>query len=89
MNNQTVLLPLYAVAAGTGSGGAYYIKGFAAFHVTAYRFASASWQISGGQICNKCIRGRFVEFVSLSKALELGNAPDYGTSVVRLTIGEP
>jgi Putative Flp pilus-assembly TadE/G-like len=87
MNNQTVLLPLYAVATGTGSGGAYYIKGFAAFHVTAYHFASASWQTSGGQICNKCIRGRFVEFVSLSQALELGGAPDYGTSVVRLTIG--
>lgn len=89
MNNQTVLLPLYAVAAGTGSGGEYYIKGFAAFHVTAYHFASASWQISGGQICNKCLRGHFVEYVSLSKALELGNTPDYGTSVVRLTIGEP
>jgi hypothetical protein len=85
MNNQTVLLPLYAVATGTGSGGAYYIKGFAAFHVTAYHFASASWQTSGGQICNKCIRGRFVEFVSLSQALELGGARDYGTSVVRLT----
>jgi hypothetical protein len=88
MNNQTVLLPLYAATAGTGSGGAYYIKGFAAFHVTAYHFASASWQASGGQICNKCIRGRFVEYVSLSQALELGSAPDYGTTVVRLTIGE-
>jgi Flp pilus assembly protein TadG len=89
LNNQTVLLPLYAVAAGTGSGGTYYIKGFAAFHVTAYHLSSASWQISGGQICNKCIRGHFVEFVSLSQALELGNTPDYGTSVVRLTIGGP
>lgn len=89
LNNQTVLFPLYAVATGTGSGGAYYIKGFAAFHVTAYRFPSASWQLSGSQICNKCIRGHFVKFVSLSQALELGSTPDYGTSVVRLTIGEP
>lgn len=85
MNNQTVLLPLYAVTAGTGSGGTYFIKGFAAFHVTAYHFASASWQLSGSQICNKCIRGRFVEYVSLSQALELGSSsPDYGATVVRL-----
>jgi Flp pilus assembly protein TadG len=86
--DQTVLLPLYAVATGTGSLGKYYVKGFAAFHVTGYHFASDNWT-SGGNIANKSIRGYFVKFVSLSQALELGGSSDYGTSVVRLSIGAP
>lgn len=84
MNDQTVLLPLYDIATGTGSAGKYYIKGFAAFHVTGYHFASISWT-TGGAVPNKAIRGYFVKFVSLSEAFELGSAPDYGTSVVRLS----
>jgi hypothetical protein len=84
MKDQTVLLPLYDVATGTGSSGKYYIKGFAAFHVTGYHFADISWT-SGGTIQNKTIRGYFVKFVSLSQAFELGNAPDFGASIVRLT----
>ncbi|MGO4228199.1 pilus assembly protein TadG-related protein [Arthrobacter sp. YAF34] len=88
MNDQTVLLPLYDVATGNGSSGKYYIEGFAAFHVTGYHFASNSWT-SGGTIKNKTIRGYFVRYVSLSDAFELGAAPDYGTSIVRLTLGAP
>jgi hypothetical protein len=84
MNNQTVLLPLYDWATGTGSGGKYYIKGFAAFHVTGYQFPSMGWT-TGAKVDNKSIRGYFVKFVSLSQAFELGNTPDYGTSVIRLT----
>lgn len=87
LQDQTVLLPLYAVATGTGSGGKFYVKGFAAFHVTGYRLSSDSWN-SGG-LANKSIRGYFVKFVSLSQALELGGTADYGTSVVRLSIGAP
>lgn len=89
MNDQTVLLPLYDVATGNGSSGKYYVKGFAAFHVTGYHFASNSWTTGGGSVPNKAIRGYFLKFVSLSQALELGNSPDYGTAVVRLTIGAP
>jgi Flp pilus assembly protein TadG len=85
MNNQTVLLPLYDIATGTGSGGKYYVKGFAAFHVTGYRFASIGWT-AGAKVDNKTIRGYFVKFVSLAQAFELGNTPDYGTSIVRLTL---
>ena len=88
LKNQTVLLPLYAVATGTGSGGKFYVKGFAAFHVTGYHFASDNWA-SSGSIPNKSIRGYFVKFVSLSQALELGSTPDYGTAIVRLTVGVP
>jgi Flp pilus assembly protein TadG len=89
LNDQTVLLPLYDIATGTGSSGKYYVKGFAAFHVTGYHFSSISWTLGGGSLPNKAIRGYFLRFVSLSEALELGSAPDYGTAVVRLTIGAP
>ncbi len=84
IQDKTVLLPLYDLATGTGSGGKYYVKGFAAFHVTGYHFASFNWS-TGGAVPNKAIRGYFVKFVSLSEAFELGDTPDYGTSVVRLT----
>ncbi|MDR6505358.1 pilus assembly protein TadG-related protein [Arthrobacter oryzae] len=85
LNDQTVLLPLYDVATGNGSSGKYYVKGFAAFHVTGYKFESHSWS-SGGTIKNKTMRGYFVKYVSLSDALELGSAPDYGATVVRLSL---
>ena len=84
LNNQTVLLPLYDVATGNGSSGKYYVKGFAAFHVTGYRFESHSWT-AGGNIKNKTLRGYFEKFVSLSDALELGTAEDYGTTVIRIS----
>jgi hypothetical protein len=84
MNDQTVLFPVYDEATGNGSEGKYYIKGFAAFHVTGYKFPKARWSDTG--LKNKSIKGYFVRFVSLSQALELGSAPDiYGTSVVKLT----
>lgn len=84
MNNQTVLLPLYDKAAGSGNNAGYFVKGFAAFHVTGYRFTSDGWPTGSG-LPNKSLRGYFVKFVSISQALELGTAPDYGASVVRLT----
>ena len=84
LNDQTVLLPLYDVATGEGSSGKYYVKGFAAFHVTGYKFESHSWT-SGGNIKNKTIRGYFVEFVSLSAALKLGGTEDYGATIVRIS----
>ncbi|SEP58300.1 pilus assembly protein TadG-related protein [Arthrobacter sp. OV608] len=85
MNDQTVLLPLYDIATGTGSSGKYYIKGFAAFHVTGYHFASISWT-TGTAVANKAIRGYFVKFVSLAEGFELGSTPDYGASIARLTL---
>ena len=84
MNDQTVLLPLYDLATGTGSSGKFYVKGFAAFHVTGYQFASISWT-TGGNVQNKTIRGYFVKFVSLAQAFELGSVPNYGATIVRLT----
>lgn len=88
IQDKTILLPLYAVATGTGSSGKYYVKGFAAFHVTGYHFSDEEWP-KADKLPNKSIRGYFVKYVSLTQALELGSTPDYGTSVVRLTIGAP
>ena len=84
MNNQTVLLPLYDKAADTGANAGYFVKGFAAFHVTGYNFADDDWPKKSG-LKNMTLRGYFVKFVSISQALELGTAPDYGASVVKLT----
>lgn len=84
MNDQTVLLPLFDLATGTGTAVKYYVKGFAAFHVTAYHFSNFNWS-TGSNIQNKMIRGYFVKFVSLSQAFELGNVPNFGASIVRLT----
>jgi len=84
MNDQTVLLPLFDLATGTGTAVKYYVKGFAAFHVTGYHFASYNWS-TGGTIQNKTIRGYFVKFVSLAQAFALGSVPNYGASIVRLT----
>lgn len=85
MNNQTVLLPMYDLATGTGSSGKYYIKGFAAFHVTGYQFASIGWT-AGPKVANKTIRGYFVKIVSLAQGFELGSTPDYGATIARLTL---
>jgi hypothetical protein len=84
MNNQTVLLPLYDKATGTGANAGYFVKGFAAFHVTGYNFADDEWP-KGSKLKNKTLRGFFVKFLSISQAIELGTAPDYGASVVKLT----
>ncbi|MGN7250717.1 pilus assembly protein TadG-related protein [Arthrobacter sp. SAFR-014] len=84
MNDQTVLLPLYDKTADTGANAGYFVKGFAAFHVTGYNFADDAWP-KGSKLKNKTIRGYFEKFVSISQALELGNATDYGASVVKLT----
>lgn len=84
MNDQTVLLPLFDLATGTGTAVKYYVKGFAAFHVTAYHFSNFNWS-TGSNIQNKMIRGYFIKFVSLSQAFDLGNVPNYGASIVRLT----
>jgi hypothetical protein len=84
MNNQTVLLPLYDKAAGSGENAGYFVKGFAAFHVTGYNFADDEWP-KKSKLNNKTLRGYFVKFVSISQALELGNAPNYGATIVKLT----
>lgn len=84
---RTVLLPLFDAAGGTGGGGWYGIHGFAAFRLTGYRFSgdpAFNWnnrpQCTGD---DRCVKGYFVEFVTLDTSFELGG-PDLGGRAVRL-----
>lgn len=88
IRDQTVLLPLFDTAMGNGSSGKYYVKGFAAFHITGYKFPSETWwSNSDGLKCNnKCIKGYFVKRISLSEALEIGNEHDYGALDIHLAL---
>lgn len=90
MQDATILLPLFEEAGGTGESGWFEVYGFAAFRVTAYRFACPSryrWNDGGGSCgstTSRFIQGYFTEFVTLDDAFELGG-PDLGGRVVRLT----
>ncbi len=86
MQNQTVLLPIFDVAGGTGSGAWYHVYGYAAFRIAGYYFNNSfAWnpRCSGN---NRCITGYFTRFVDLTEAFKYGtNAPALGVSVVSLT----
>jgi Flp pilus assembly protein TadG len=63
--NTVVLFPVYSDAVGNGTGGKYYIKGYAAFLLVGYNFPG----MSGGDQTglggtNNGIRGRFVSWVA-------------------------
>ncbi|GAB3544782.1 hypothetical protein GCM10027404_02070 [Arthrobacter tumbae] len=89
IKDRTVLFPLYDDERGTGNNAEFHIKGFAAFHVTAYHFATHDWALDGSSICNKCIEGYFKRFVTLDDAYTLSpSAPSNGTNVVKLTLGD-
>lgn len=85
----TVLLPVYSDLGGTGAGGWYTIRGFAAFQVLGYNFPGMSWnnQSYAGAHCKgtcKGLIGRFSTFVSLDDAFTRGGA-DLGASIVTLS----
>ncbi|MEI5584361.1 MULTISPECIES: pilus assembly protein TadG-related protein [unclassified Agromyces] len=83
-----------------GAHGEYYIEKFAAFTVTGFKTyggttayhgsSSPSFQGTGPDDCDKSgkcrgIRGYFVRWVAFDEAFELGDAPDGGITVVRMT----
>ncbi len=84
----TVYLPVYDGAGGTGHGGYYHLKGFAAFVVTGYAlpgFSAPSW-LTGKDYCKgtrKCIYGYFTQGL-IPSAGATGGSP-MGASVVSLT----
>lgn len=86
LQNTTVLVPIYDLAAGTGSNAVYRIYGFAAFRLTGYYFAG---QYGWNNPCNgnnRCIRGYFTNYVDISTAYETSpTAPKLGATAVRLT----
>lgn len=97
VGGQTVLLPVYGDQYGNGgSGGWYKIIGFAAFHLTGWRFSGGSdgtsatdvWNSSTTPSCTgncRGIKGYFTRFVSLDESFDLGGPTGLGASVVKLT----
>ncbi|WP_026553244.1 Tad domain-containing protein [Arthrobacter sp. H20] len=96
----TVLLPVFNVVSGTGSGAVYGIKTFAAFEVKGWKFTGGSESPSnpatfhntsahvGGMECRgncRGIIGTFVTYVSLAEGYELGPLDEYGARVVEMT----
>jgi Flp pilus assembly protein TadG len=83
---QTVLLPIYDDAGGTGSGGWYRVYGYAAFKLTGYAFTGQFK--SDPRPCNgnvRCVSGYFTRFVELSDAWDYSpDAPQMGSSILRL-----
>jgi hypothetical protein len=87
LQGQTVLLPVFQEAGGTGGSGWYQIYGFAAFTLTGYRFSGdEAFNWNNRPECrgdDRCVKGYFVQFVSLDAAFELGG-PDLGGRSARL-----
>jgi Flp pilus assembly protein TadG len=93
----TVLVPLYDYSAGTGASPTdpvrYTISRFAAFYITGVkpRGGASAVYLGGSPLTPvfpgpaRGIQGYFVRYVELSEALEIGNGPNYGLMVVRLT----
>ncbi|BCW19908.1 hypothetical protein NtRootA9_26160 [Arthrobacter sp. NtRootA9] len=63
--NKVVLFPVFTPATGTGAGGKYYIKGYAAFLLLGYSFPGAEGGDQTGLGGSKRgVRGKFVEWVA-------------------------
>jgi Flp pilus assembly protein TadG len=89
LKNKTVLLPVYDKVSGTGNNGTYRIAAWAAFEVQAYTFTgNVNWNpgVVTGACGSNCdgIYGKFVRFVTLDAAFEMGSPTTYGTTVVEL-----
>ncbi|WEO78006.1 pilus assembly protein TadG-related protein [Cryobacterium sp. SO2] len=86
---KTVLLPVFSSATGSGSGGSYTIRGWAAFKLLGWRFPSSSYNnntYTGARCTGSCkgVIGEFVSFVSLDDRFTTGG-PNLGASIVTLT----
>jgi len=83
---QTVLLPIFDEAGGSGSHGWYRVYGYAAFELTGYAF-TGQYKTSPAP-CNgnvRCITGHFTRFVELSDVWDYSpDAPQLGASILRL-----
>jgi Flp pilus assembly protein TadG len=88
--NQTVLLPLFDKAGGTGSNAWYRVYGYAAFRLTGYAFngSTRSAKVVCGPGTNpsvRCITGYFTRYVDLRDAWTYSpDAPSLGASILRL-----
>lgn len=84
---QTILLPIFDEAKGTGSSGQYKVFGYAAFTLKSYYFAGQFKPLNppcGGE--ERCIRGSFDRFVDLNEYFDYSpSGPRLGAAVVALT----
>jgi Flp pilus assembly protein TadG len=83
---QTVLLPIYDDAGGTGTNGWYRVFGYAAFTLKGYYF-TGSYKSSPAPCSGsvRCISGFYTRFVELDDAWEYSpTAPTLGASILRL-----
>jgi hypothetical protein len=86
LRNKTVLLPIYDIDAGTGAGGQYRIVGFAAFHLTGYKFTGQDkWpnniQCPGTGNSGTCIKGYFTTMTTTGTTF---GGPDMGVTITKL-----
>jgi hypothetical protein len=86
LQNKVVLLPIFDEYDGAGTNALYTIYGYAAFELQGYHFGGLySWNppCNGN---NRCVRGKFVEWVELGNAFTYSaTAPDLGATLVSLT----
>ena len=83
---QTVLLPLFDLAGGTGNNAWYRVYGYAAFTLSGYylggQFGTSPAPCSGN---NRCIAGYFVRYVDLSDRFTFTTtAPNLGADILKL-----
>jgi hypothetical protein len=86
--DKTILVPVYEDKGGTGSGGWYKIRGWAALTLLGWNFPGNSYhnQTYAGARCSgscKGLIGRFDHFVSLDERFTSGG-PNLGAQIVRL-----
>ena len=85
---RTILLPVFDQTTGTGSGARYHVYGYVAFELTDYYFAGTFKGSSTHPPCNgndRCIRGKFTQFVDPSDAFFYDStSPSLGAWVLRL-----
>jgi hypothetical protein len=87
--DNVVLFPLFGKSAFSGQNGNYNIAGFAAVHITGYRFPGTGnrWPttftcpLQEGEPAAACIRGHFIRF---STSGDPGGGTVYGASAIRI-----
>jgi hypothetical protein len=90
--NQTIPIPVFEQAGGSGASGWYKIYGFAAFKITGWKFggngqSDLNWNNTGTPSCTgncRGIIGSFQRFIDISSAYTQGG-PDLGTKNIKLT----
>ena len=82
--NTDVLVPIYDEVMDSGSNVRYHVIGFAAFHLTGFRFPGEATSPSPCGPSETCIRGRFIRFIVTGGGPIDHGGTDFGASTVVL-----